>query len=240
MLSAPPMPTACQAGQTRESESLGEAGQQRDRAYGQMRRLLYFGAIPEGQRLREPEWTRKLGVNRSALREAMAQLAGEGLLDRLPARGYSVPKPAARDLAEALEVRILVEVGAVQRICRLGMNTPEILGQLEAACAQLESLSAQGYYYAVLEADLKFHRLLVSLAGNQRLSGVHQSPALGVASGSRVLDAGTPLGAREHVHEHRQIIQAMQGGHGDRAESLVRGHLSGAKQGAGKERMPAI
>ena len=47
---------------------------QRDRAYHQLRRLLILQQVPEGIRLRETEWSQRLGVNRSALREAFVRL----------------------------------------------------------------------------------------------------------------------------------------------------------------------
>ncbi|MBI4581015.1 MAG: GntR family transcriptional regulator, partial [Planctomycetes bacterium] len=46
---------------------------QRDQAYSRLRRLLILQQTPEGKRLREAEWAEKLGVNRTALREAFAR-----------------------------------------------------------------------------------------------------------------------------------------------------------------------
>lgn len=62
--------------------------------------------IPEGKRLREPQWARELGVNRMALRDAFARLEAEGLIVRGPATGYFVPTLTPQDIAEIIQLRI--------------------------------------------------------------------------------------------------------------------------------------
>ena len=75
---------------------------QRDRAYRGLRRLLILQRVPEGQRLREPQWATQLGVNRMALREAFARLEAEGLIERGPTTGYFVPTLSDADIRDNL------------------------------------------------------------------------------------------------------------------------------------------
>ena len=90
---------------------------QRDQAYDGLHRLLILQQLNPGQRLREPEWARRLGVHRSALREAFARLAAEGLIERGPQTGYFVPSLGEADLLEINKVRIALECLAIDEIC---------------------------------------------------------------------------------------------------------------------------
>ncbi len=66
-------------------------GSLREQAYHRLRRLLILQQIPEGQRLRETEWAERLGVNRTALREAFARLEAEGFIELGAKTGYFIP-----------------------------------------------------------------------------------------------------------------------------------------------------
>jgi DNA-binding GntR family transcriptional regulator len=90
---------------------------QRDQAYLALRRLLLVQKIPEGERLAEPEWAQRLGINRSALREAFARLEAEGFIVRGPSTGYFVPQLSDEDIRQVIQVRSILECGAVELIC---------------------------------------------------------------------------------------------------------------------------
>jgi len=156
---------ATKNGVSREEPS----GSQRDQAYHRLRRLLILQQAPEGKRLREAEWAERLGVNRTALREAFARLEAEGLIQKGPITGYFVPALTQEDVLEICEVRTMLEGGAIQRICRLGLNTPRHLKLMRQACEQLERLVKEDYYLGVAEADRRYHEALIEAAGNKRL-----------------------------------------------------------------------
>lgn len=203
---------------------------QSEQAYGQLRRMLCLQRIPEGQRLSELEWTRRLGVNRNALREAMARLETEGLLVKRRGKGYAVPSTTPEDLEEVREVRVLLETEAVRRICRLGLNTPESLRRLEAACAQFETLCDAGYYYAVLEADFRFHETLIGAAGNRRLIMLYRgvpSQSLGTAI---LADGVANVGSPGHAADHRCLVDAVRNVNFAVAQAVIRRHIIGTKQ----------
>src|SRR3970040_6845 len=94
-------------------------GHQRDQAYFRFRRLLILQQVSQGERLREADWADRLGVNRTALREAFARLEAEGLIEKGPKTGYFAPKLTPEDILEIVEVRVMLEGGAIERICRL-------------------------------------------------------------------------------------------------------------------------
>jgi DNA-binding GntR family transcriptional regulator len=152
----------------RSAEPKGErSGQNRD-CYAQLRRLLIHLQIRPGSRIVEAEWSKRLNVHRTALREAMSMLAHEGLLRRGEKGGYFAPLLEQRDLDEIWAVRAILEAGAVRLLAERRPKDLD-LTPLANAIDAMEQMLEDGYELGFLEADRRFHSLLVELSGNQRL-----------------------------------------------------------------------
>jgi DNA-binding GntR family transcriptional regulator len=142
----------------------------RDVAYRGLRRLLVLQQVEPGARLREPEWSKKLGVNRTALREAFARLEAEGLIERGTATGYFVPRLTDADVLEVTKLRILLECFAIDEICSRPRRSLDSLAQ---ACEELAQFVRGRYSLGAMEADRRFHEALVDAAGIRRLSALY-------------------------------------------------------------------
>ena len=193
-----------------------------------MRRLLILQQVSEGERLREAEWAARLGVNRTALREAFARLAAEGTLEVRPRRGgYFVPKLTAEDVFEIMEIRIMLEGGAIQRICSMGLNNPEHLSSMRKACDDFEMLLREGYLLGVAEADRRFHESLVQAAGNKRLAMLYlRAPLPIVYPGMFSHEQWLARAARDTLHEHETLLKTILAGDVLEAQQLLRAHLT--------------
>jgi DNA-binding GntR family transcriptional regulator len=202
-------------------------GYQRDQAYERLRRLLILQQVPEGERLREAEWAARLGVNRTALREAFARLAAEGVIEQGPKTGYFVPKLSSQDILEVMEVRIVLEGGAIERVCRLGLNTPEHLESMRKACDQFDLLLREGYLLGVAEADRRFHEALIDAAGNRRLALLyHRAPLPIIYPRMFSQQQWLARAARDTLNEHCAILETILKGDVLRAQNLLRSHLT--------------
>jgi DNA-binding GntR family transcriptional regulator len=200
-------------------------GSQRDQAYNRLRRLLILQQTPEGKRLREAEWAEKLGVNRTALREAFARLEAEGLIEKGPITGYFVPELTREDILEISEVRIMLEGGAIERICRLGLNTAKNLKPMRQACDQIERLVQEAYYLGVAEADRRYHEELIRAAGNKRLVMLYERAPLPIIPPEIVSGAEWNATVRRTLEEHRNILDALTAGNKAGAQETLRTHL---------------
>ncbi len=200
---------------------------QRDRAYEELRRLLILQQVPEGERLREPEWSERLGVNRVALREAFARLEAECFLEKGPKTGYFVPVLAPEDIEEILEVRAVLECAAVERICAQSCRRAAAIVALERLCEELAALIHRGYLSAVSQADRRFHEALVELAGSRRLLRLYRSAPLPLLHGR--LASGTTWEAecRSTLVEHRALVQSLAEGNVSGTQQLLKTHLHG-------------
>jgi DNA-binding GntR family transcriptional regulator len=199
---------------------------QRDQGYLALRRLLVLQKIPEGARLSEPEWAERLEINRSALREAFARLEAEGFIVRGKTSGYFVPRMSDEDIAQVIQVRCILECGAIEMICAAEGDRDAILKPAAEACDEFESLVGAGYLLGVAEADRRFHEFLIDAAGNPRLTMLYTRAPLPLIQSKIVSEEHFMEIARDVIIEHRSILAALHASDAAEACALLRRHLT--------------
>ena len=137
------------------------------RCYRSLRRLIMYAQLPAGERLGEVEWSQRLGAHRSAFREALVLLAHEGLLRRGERGGFFVPYFDHNDIVEIVEARLVIELGALKLIAKKRPSA-EKLAPLEELCENMRRLLGSELLLGFVEADRKFHEMLVGLAASSR------------------------------------------------------------------------
>ena len=157
---------------THEKDS---AASMRDSAREAIRSLVIDGELRPGDRLVERQLAERLGVSRVPVREALRQLAHEGLAEERPTRGMVVRRLDVEDIEALFEVR-----GALERIiCRHVVATAGEAGleRLDAAVRRTDEALARSDRLAAIESNAAFHELLVELAGSPVLRAVMQPVA---------------------------------------------------------------
>ena len=191
----------------------------------QLRRAIGEGDLVPGQQLNEAELSRRLGVSRGPLREAMQRLTQEGLLVSISNRGVFVIEVTDDDVRDMYLARTAVERAAAMRAIQVdaehaGERLLEVVRTMTAAVAQNDT-------DALTEADVEFHALLVALAGSARLSRMHTT--LMVETRMCI----TALESRYNSHifrldEHRGIAEAIGRSDVERADRLLLDHMEDA------------
>ncbi|MBI4581411.1 MAG: GntR family transcriptional regulator [Planctomycetes bacterium] len=197
----------------------------REQAYYQLRRLLILQQIREGTRLREAEWSERFNVNRSALREALARLEAEGLVEMGPKTGYFVPRLAPEDIAEIQAVRFMLESGAIEIICETGLNSARNLRPMKQACDQLARLVQDEYLLGAVEADWRFHEALVLASQNQRLAIAYRHSPMLIIHPDVLAGKEWEQTMRRTVEEHRALLAAVLEGDAVKAKETLRLHI---------------
>ena len=196
---------------------------QREQAYLGLRRLLILQQLSSGQRLREPEWADRLGVHRSALREAFARLEAEGWIERGPLTGYFVPQLTEQDLAEIMKLRIALECVAIDEIC--ASAEPLALDEIERACDEFERLLRDGYALGVIEADRRFHEILIGMPRLRRLTDLYRRAPLPMIHHHTQEQSVWAQECGRTLAEHREIVDALRKRNADAAKRLLHRHL---------------
>jgi DNA-binding GntR family transcriptional regulator len=136
-------------------------------------REILSGRSDPGERLVEEQLTRRLGISRAPLREALRLLAQQGLVEHIPRRGARVATLSPDDVRELYDVRDVLERHAVRQGLPVG---PEAgLAGLRAALEAMREATAAGDRMVIADAHRRFHVALVALGGNRQLSALYES-----------------------------------------------------------------
>lgn len=125
------------------------------------------GQLAPGQRLIEADFTRRLGVSRSSVREAFQRLTADGLLSFIPNRGVMVRQYSRKDMQDLFQVRAVLEGLAVR------LATPRLAaapGDLPQVVEALTAAELIGDMAALSEMNRRFHDLIITAAENPLLA----------------------------------------------------------------------
>ena len=193
--------------------------------YEALRWQLLHGQLTAGSRLVEEKWSANLGVNRSALREALVVLAHEGFLESGPKGGFFVPLYSESLLDEVLEVRLALEVGAMQILEIRGEIPADGLRELEHSCVMMQQLTEAGFEYGFVEADRMFHETIVAMPGNSRLLRIYRQAPLPLNPLPDPDLETRRSNMRETLADHLELCRQLKEGRIRDAIELLRNHL---------------
>ena len=123
---------------------------------------------PPEFRLTEEALCREFNVSRSPVREALRVLATNGLVKRMPNRGYAVRQVNLREIEEIYEVRLALELYAVEILASRD-TPPKALAALRKTWESIRRTPESFNGADMAELDTKFHEALISLIGNETL-----------------------------------------------------------------------
>lgn len=201
----------------KSNSSVGPAASHGDRREHVVRYLvdqIVAGKLRAGQRLLTQDIADQLQVSLTPVREALAELAGVGLVDLLPNRGASVHTFSPREIREVCRVRRALECEAVR--AATGRVPPSQLKELDARFAQLAQAPVRGKRQVGLarSLDSRLHDMIAEHCGNRflqkelaRLSRLFRS--LRDASWQDALGRDDCERLAEEAREHQAITQAM-------------------------------
>jgi len=133
-----------------------------------LRQDILDGVLPPDGRITQDAIAAKYGTSRSPVREALRELAAEGLVSIVPDVGARVAPLDRDELVEAYLMREALEPLAIARC--VASVTPEHLAQMRAALDRSDVFAAQGDIEAYLDADRRFHLLSLQVTGMPRLT----------------------------------------------------------------------
>lgn len=138
-----------------------------DQVYEVLRDRILGDSMKAGDFIREQEVSKKLGVSRTPVREALGRLASEGFLRRIPHRGYQIPSQSAFDLLELYPILASLEVLAGRH--SFPKLDSEEIAELREINTHYEEACQRQDVRAGIELNHRFHHLLSAGSNNQRL-----------------------------------------------------------------------
>ncbi|TVZ37714.1 DNA-binding GntR family transcriptional regulator [Alteromonadaceae bacterium 2753L.S.0a.02] len=138
-------------------------------AYRQLKNNILTNEYPPGFQALEPEIAKMLGVSRTPVREALIRLEAEKLIELIPRRGMRVLPLVPEDIIEINQVLTGLECTAVELLAKKHCG-PDVLQPMADAVQEMELSLEQDTMDGWAKAEEKFHRFLIGLAGNKRLT----------------------------------------------------------------------
>lgn len=196
-----------------------------DRAYAQIKQLIFDFVLLPGDRFSESDLVNRLGFSRTPLRQALQRLQQEGFLMVFPKAGWQVSPLDFEVFDQLYDFRILLETHAVVRLCDME-DRPALQGL--AAVWLVNPSDRIMVHTQVDKLDENFHSALVQAIGNHEMTRAHDDITERIRI-IRRLDFTKPARIEATYNEHAQIITAITRRRVDEATRLLRAHIEQSK-----------
>src|SRR5258707_11474512 len=174
-----------------------------DRAYAALKDVIVTLDIydkPGDVRLDERQIANDLGISRTPVREAMAQLEREGFVRSVPRRGVYVVRKTRREVIELITAWAAVESMAARLITENA--TDEDIAALRRMFATFENGAVRAHLDEYSEVNIGFHQTIIRMSGN-----------------------GMLINLAENLFTHMRMIRRKTIGEKDRAGRSLRDHI---------------
>lgn len=200
----------------------GESPRLREVAYRRLADALQNVDLEPNTPLPETYLSQLLGISRTPVREALQELAKDGLIQMVNGRAITVAARSAQELFDALSIREMLEP-EVMRLAATHLPAPQ-LERLQQCTSEMERAAQAADRDAWSRADREWHEILCDACPNQLL-------------GQMVMQARHRMyrkGSDEYVvdqylidgtQEHRLIVEAIASQDGAAASQLMLEHL---------------
>lgn len=182
------------------------------------------GEFKSGTKIYEASIARKLGVSRTPVREALRELAAEGLVKMEPNLGVMVIDFSLDDLQEVLQIRKLIE-GFAASIAAQKITEVE-LKQLEKMLSKMSLCFDKGNVVGYSEANAEFHDMIFKVCGNKRLTKIHENLS-DTDHRFRIRALRKNSGRLKYsLKEHQKIFEALKSRNSEEAERFSQEHIN--------------
>ena len=198
-----------------------------DRAYAELRDRIVTLRIAPGAPIDEDALGGELQIGRTPVREAIKRLALENLVTVFPRRGTFASEINITDLADISDVRTQLEGHAAYRAAERITDAQRV--ELMALIDELARSQGSDDVMALMALDARVHRFVYRCAGNPYLEEtLNRYFNLSLRIWYLVIDRLPHLFAR--VHEHEEVLHAIEAGEAERAREILTQHIATFEQ----------
>jgi DNA-binding GntR family transcriptional regulator len=193
---------------------------EKNRIYQELRKEILTLTLSPRVLLVESALAERFGVSKAPVREALAILQRDGLVEALPRKGYLVTPLTVNDVHELFHLRMVLE-GAAAELAATRITEDELL-YLE----NLEPKSTKGAAASIpkfLDINKKFHHAVASASRNTRLTSL----IVGITEETERAIAASYRGG-----EHSAIVKALRDRDPEGARIAMINHIRGAESRA--------
>jgi DNA-binding GntR family transcriptional regulator len=193
-----------------------------DEIYAVLLQSIMDGTIPPDERLNAGELGRRFHVSPTPIREALARLESDGLVEKLPLKGYRTTDLLdRRELLELFELRLLLEPGSAARAAerRTASEVADLDTEIAAAHAALDQPDA---YRLLSHHDVRLHDLVFRAARNETVRQAYTRTHCHLHT-FRLAYTGAYVS--DTIDEHAAVAAGIAAGDPEKAEGAMRTHI---------------
>ena len=193
-------------------------------AYEQLLERITNGEFKDGDRIVIDTVADGLGISRIPVREALARLHAQHLLEFERNKGYKVlPKD---DLDILSQARLIIEPNAIKN-CNIEISK-DVLKDLREINSRISKLSASKKlfknYFDFFVLNDEFHTKIISMCNNRLVSEAYKTLSYGPQWARHAVGIGLP-DLNDNVTEHDEIIRSFEDGDIKKAVELSEQHI---------------
>lgn len=195
--------------------------------YNRIRDNILNQTYKQGEALTESRISDSLGVSRTPVREAFAQLNMDGLVDSVPNKGVVVRGLNLQDIKDMYDIRAYIEGIAARRACI--SITEEAIRNIGEVLIREQVFSDTNDIIGFQIADFDFHDAIIKSSGSR----VFENLLISMMQHTRIarvksLSSGTRT--TQALKEHYEIYEAIKDRDSNRAQKMMENHVTNAKE----------
>jgi len=184
------------------------------------------GELAPGDKIVEAELARRMGISRGPIREAARLLQQWGMVTAQARRGFFVRKVTPDEIDHLADYRICLESYAARKaVSRATAEDLRRLRQLYDAVLEAEKRYGADPL-AALDAAFDFHRFIVSLAGNPRITEAFENLLVQVRQIAALVNIADEESKTFFGSHLRPIVEAFDSGDAEQVGTIVADYLS--------------
>ena len=199
-----------------------------------LREKIADGTYSSGSRLSDLAVSKEIGgISRTPIREAINQLAAEGVLEMRPHEGAFIKTPSTNTIEELYELREIIESYCSRKVA--ANPSPELIESLRYCFSKIEELKkglkAKNEYLSEESTakqrayDLEFHQHIIKAAGNGKLDKIIQDSRI-LTQLFGIMEKRMPASELINAYSfHKKLLEAVERKRPADAEKIMRDHI---------------
>ena len=203
----------------------------REEIRGAIREAIFAGELKPGDRIIETFWAKELGVSQGPVREAIRDLAAQGLVETVPFKGSRVRTLTEKDIRDNYGVRMCLESKSIQDVIQQlpDGELERLTAELREILAEMDECAGQGDLRRFTECDAAFHRAIINATENQVLLRLwEQCNMRNWFSVSALTDAES---LKQLQRSHQRLLEELRARNRKAAVSTIEDHLTSLMDG---------
>lgn len=191
-----------------------------DLAYKKIKELIISNVMKPGDKIPQEKVAKTFGISKIPLIQALTMMSKEGILEKIPRRGFYVKKFNSDEIKDSLDIRILFEnLGAVFLIDNWNEEYEKKLKEFLNRFEFYHKNKKQKEYYIL---DAEFHKFLIQSSNNKIVVNMNENLNILLVCFTK----GMIIESRNSIEHHREIINSIFLKDRKKIEDSIRKHVN--------------